>query len=103
MPTFPGRERFGGEVMHVSSFQSPEQLAGRKVVVVGFGKSATDAALESAAVAERTTLVFREPHWPVPQKLLGVLPFKWAMLSRLTSALIAPYTGHHGPSTRCIP
>jgi hypothetical protein len=36
-------------------------------------------------------MVFREPHWPVPPKLLGVLPFKWAMLSRLTSALVPPY------------
>jgi dimethylaniline monooxygenase (N-oxide forming) len=91
LPSFPGQERFEGEIMHVSSFQEPEQAAGKDVVVVGFGKSATDAALESAAVADRTTLVFREPHWPVPRKLLGVLPFKWAMLSRLTSALIPPY------------
>lgn len=91
MPTFPGQDRFAGEVVHVSRFQSPEQLTGKKVVVVGFGKSATDAALESADVAKRTTLVFRQPHWPVPRKLLGLLPFKWAMLSRLTSALIPKY------------
>ena len=91
LPSFPGQEQFRGEVMHVSDFQSPDQLAGRKVVVVGYGKSATDAALESAAVAEATTIVFREPHWPVPPMLLGILPFKWAMLSRLTSALIPPY------------
>ena len=63
----------------------------KKVVIVGFGKSATDAALESAAVAERTTMIFRRTHWPVPQKLAGVLPFKWGMLSRLTSALIPLY------------
>lgn len=91
LPTFPGREEFRGEVMHVSRFRSRDQVAGKRVVVVGFGKSATDAALEAAAVAQQTTLVFREPHWPVPPKLLGVLPFKWAMLSRLTSALIPPY------------
>lgn len=91
LPSFPGQELFEGEIMHVSSFHAPERLAGKDVVVVGFGKSATDAALESADVAARTTLVFREPHWPVPRKLLGVLPFKWAMLSRLTSALIPPY------------
>lgn len=91
VPDFRGLDRFEGEVMHVSKLRSRDQLTGRKVMVVGFGKSATDAAIESAAVAERTHLVFREPHWPVPQKLLGILPFKWAMLSRLTSALIPPY------------
>ena len=46
--------------------------------------------------AAETTLIFREAHWPVPPLLAGVLPFKWAMLSRLTSALIPSY---YDPST----
>ena len=90
-PHFPGQDSFQGEVMHVSQFQSRDSVAGKKVVVVGYGKSATDVAVEASAVAEDTTIVFREAHWPVPAKLLGVLPFKWAMLSRLTSALIPAY------------
>jgi len=70
-------------------------------VVLGFGKSATDAALESSAVAAATSIVFRQPHWPVPPRLLDVLPFKWAMLNRLTSTLIPL---HYRPSTleRCV-
>jgi cation diffusion facilitator CzcD-associated flavoprotein CzcO len=91
LPAFPGQEHFRGQVLHVSQVRSRDQLQERKVVVVGYGKSATDVALESAAVADNTTMVFREPHWPVPPRLLGILPFKWAMLSRLTSALIPPY------------
>ena len=91
MPRFRGQEQFGGEIIHISELDSRERLVGKKVAVVGFGKSATDAAQESAAVAAQTTIVFRETHWPVPQKLLGLLPFKWAMLSRLTSTLIPLY------------
>ncbi len=91
IPSFPGRERFNGEVIHISELASRAPLVGRRVAVVGYGKSATDAALESVAVAESTTLIFREPHWPVPSRLLGVLPFKWAMLNRLTSSLLPPY------------
>lgn len=91
MPRFPGQDRFQGEIMHISSLKSREQLKGKKVTVVGYGKSATDAAVESAAGALQTTIIFREPHWPVPPKLAGVLPFKWAMLSRLTSTLIPLY------------
>lgn len=91
IPQAPGREEFAGEVIHASALKSVDQLNGKRVVVVGFGKSATDIALESASVASDTTIVFREPHWPVPQKLAGVLPFKWAMLNRLTSTLIPPY------------
>ena len=88
---FPDRESFAGEVMHNSKLKSPEQLAEKRVAVVGFGKSATDAALESAAVAAATHIIFRTPHWPIPQKLAGILPFKWGLLHRLSSTLIPPY------------
>ena len=91
MPEFPGQTTFGGEIMHISGLKSRDQLAGKRVCVLGFGKSATDAALESAAVASETHIVFREPHWPVPPRLAGIMPFKWAMLNRLTSTLIPPY------------
>ncbi|MGH8594955.1 MAG: flavin-containing monooxygenase [Gammaproteobacteria bacterium] len=91
MRRFPGQDRFRGEIIHVSELTTRDRLEGKKVAVVGFGKSATDAALESAAVASQTTIIFREAHWPVPPKLAGVLPFKWAMLTRLTSTLIPLY------------
>jgi len=91
MPRFPGQDRFRGEIIHISDLTTRDRLVGKKVAVVGFGKSATDAALESAAVASQTTIIFREAHWPVPPKLAGVLPFKWAMLTRLTSTLIPLY------------
>lgn len=96
MPLFPGQDDFEGRIIHVSGLTDREWLANKRVAVVGFGKSATDAALESAAVAAETCLIFREAHWPIPPKLLEILPFKWAMLNRLTSALIPPY---YRPST----
>lgn len=49
----------------------------------------SDAALESSAVAAETSIVYRQTHWPVPPLLLNILPFKWAMLNRLTSHLTA--------------
>ena len=91
MPEFPGRDGFGGEVTHISGLQSRDQLAGKRVCVVGYGKSATDAALESAAVAAETHIVVREPHWPFPRLLAGIVPFKWGTISRLVSTLIPPY------------
>jgi len=91
MPEFPGQDDFGGEIMHISELRSRDLLAGKQVAVLGYGKSATDAALESAAVAITTHIVVREPHWPLPPKLAGILPFKWGLLNRLTSALIPLY------------
>lgn len=91
LPEFPDRDRFEGEVMHNSSLKSDEQLEGKHVAVVGYGKSATDAALEAAEAAAETHIIFREPHWPIPRYLAGVLPFKWGLLNRLCSTLIPPY------------
>ena len=53
MPDIPGREEFEGEVLHISQVKTRAPLEGKRVAVVGYGKSATDAALEAAAVAER--------------------------------------------------
>ena len=91
MPEFPGQERFGGEIIHISELKSRDRLAGKRVAVLGYGKSATDAALESVAVAAETNIVFRTPHWPMPSRLAGVLPFKWGMLNRLASVLLPLY------------
>ena len=91
MPEYPGRDEFQGQVLHISQVKTREPLEGRRVAVIGYGKSATDVAGEAAAVAKDVHLVFREAHWPIPRKLAGVLPFKWGMLHRLTAALIPPY------------
>ena len=91
MPEFSGQDRFGGEILHISDLKSRDQLDGKRVAILGFGKSATDAAVESAAVAAQTNIIFRQPHWPIPSRLAGILPFKWGMLNRLTSTLIPLY------------
>jgi dimethylaniline monooxygenase (N-oxide forming) len=101
VPKVSGRDEFQGEVLHVSDLKTDEPLRGRRVAVIGYGKSATDAAGEAAKVGKEAHLVFRDAHWPVPRKLAGVLPFKWGMLNRLTAALIPPYL-HPGPVARWV-
>lgn len=88
MPEFPGQGDFKGKILHISGLKSRDQLAGKRVAVLGYGKSATDASLESAAVAKETHLIFRKLHWFVPRNLAGILPFKWGMLNRLTSTIV---------------
>jgi dimethylaniline monooxygenase (N-oxide forming) len=99
MPEFPGQSEYQGEILHVSQLKTRAPLENRRVAVVGYGKSATDAAIEAAAVAEEIHLIFRDVHWPVPRNLAGILPFKWGMLSRMTGALIPPYA-HPDPVAR---
>jgi dimethylaniline monooxygenase (N-oxide forming) len=88
MPEFTNQEDFGGQIIHNSELKTNEQLQGRKVVVVGYGKSATDAAVLAADNAADSTIVFREPHWPVPAVLAGGVPFKYALFNRFTNAML---------------
>lgn len=91
IPKLDGHEQFKGEILHASQVKDISQLRGQRVAIVGYGKSATDIAGAATDVAESVHLVFRTAHWPVPRKLLGLLPFKWGMLTRLVAALIPPY------------
>ena len=90
MPTFPNQDQFTGRIVHTSLFQDPEIAPDSKVVVVGFGKSALDRVEDAAQRADQVTLVFRQAHWPVPQKFLGWLDNKY-MISRFISAFLPLY------------
>lgn len=101
IPVVDGQEQFAGEIWHSSEMADAEMLRGRRVAVVGYGKSATDIAGAAAEVADEVHLVFRTAHWPVPRRLLGLLPFKWGMLTRLVAAMIPPYV-HASPAVRAL-
>lgn len=91
MPEIVGQELFQGEILHNSQIKDIELLRDRRVAVVGYGKSATDIAGSAVGIADKVYLVFRTAHWPVPRKLLGILPFKWGMLTRLVASMLPPY------------
>ena len=91
MPEIPDADSFNGKIHHISDLKTPDILAGRKVAIVGFGKSATDAAIAASKHAEAAHIVARSLHWPVPRKLAGIIPFKWGLLNRLTVSVIPPY------------
>ena len=56
-PAFPGS--FDGLAMHAHDYRRPEQLAGKRVVVVGGGNSGMDIARDASHVAEATYLSLR--------------------------------------------
>ncbi|MFD1160739.1 flavin-containing monooxygenase [Roseovarius aestuarii] len=101
MPEIEGQDQFQGDILHNSQVKDIEMLRGRRVAVVGYGKSAGDIAGAAIGVADKVYLVFRSTHWPVPRKLLGLLPFKWGMLTRLVAAMIPPYV-RSTPVTRAL-
>jgi cation diffusion facilitator CzcD-associated flavoprotein CzcO len=75
VPELPGRDAFeaaGGAVLHSTGLHDTSRVAGKRVVVVGFAKSACDAAVASVGHAKEVTLVYRRPLWKVPRFVFGM-------------------------------
>lgn len=83
LPQHKGAETFEGKILHSCTFLDKEQVRGKRVVVVGGGKSAVDNAVSAAKSGASSTLLYRDAHWPVPRYLLNLVPFKWGTYSRL--------------------
>jgi dimethylaniline monooxygenase (N-oxide forming) len=84
VPAIEGADRFAGVLLHSSQATDPALFVGKRVVVVGAGKSALDCAAWAGSHAEACTLVFRAPHWMAPRWLPGGVPADLLILSRLT-------------------
>ena len=71
-PSYPGAETFPGEQLHAHYYRTPDRLAGKRVLVLGIGNSASDIAVESSRVADETYLAMRRGAHIVPKFLFGV-------------------------------
>jgi dimethylaniline monooxygenase (N-oxide forming) len=70
-PAFPGSEQFEGEQIHVHNYREPDVLRGKRVLVLGIGNSATDIAVESSRIGERTFLAMRRGAYVLPKYMNG--------------------------------
>ena len=78
--SLPGEDSFkaqGGQILHSSQYNDPKIAAGRKVVVLGGSKSATDIAVNAVnSGAREVVMVYREPVWRIPYFIGGLINFK---------------------------
>jgi len=88
VPQVPGHELFQGAVLHSSQLVDPGLVTGRRVVVVGAGKSALDCAAWAARHARACTLVFRSPHWTAPRYVFGRIRIDWVILTRFSELFV---------------
>jgi cation diffusion facilitator CzcD-associated flavoprotein CzcO len=86
-PRLPGEDTFRGDVLTERDVASLDALDSRRVVVVGFGKSAVDMATFAAARARSVHHVFRTPRWLIPEQILGV-HFTWALFNRFGTVMM---------------
>ncbi|MGN6256402.1 MAG: flavin-containing monooxygenase [Solirubrobacterales bacterium] len=70
-PAFPGSEQFEGEQIHAHHYREPDVLRGKRVLVLGLGNSATDIAVESSRIAEKTFLAVRRGAYVLPKYMNG--------------------------------
>ncbi|MFE9686652.1 flavin-containing monooxygenase [Streptomyces sp. NPDC006285] len=90
VPAYPGLDEFtavGGRLCAGTAFHDVEEARGRHVLVVGYGKSACDVAVQISRTAAGTDVIARQLLWKVPRRIGGVLNFKMLLLTRLGEAL----------------
>lgn len=81
-PSWPGLDGYGGSVVHSSEYRNAEPYAGKRVLVVGFGNSGGEIALDLAEAGVGVALAVRGPVQIIPRDLLGFPILSWAILYR---------------------
>jgi indole-3-pyruvate monooxygenase len=72
VPRWPGQETFPGPIMHSRDFTNGEAFRGQRVLVVGFGNSGAEIALDLAEHGARCAIAVRGGVNVIPRELLGV-------------------------------
>jgi cation diffusion facilitator CzcD-associated flavoprotein CzcO len=81
-PSWPGLENYSGTVVHSSEYRNPAPFAGRRVLVVGFGNSGGEIALDLADAGVDVMMAVRSPVQIIPRDLLGLPIMSWILLYR---------------------
>uniref|UniRef100_A0A7S2ZUP5 Flavin-containing monooxygenase n=1 Tax=Rhodosorus marinus TaxID=101924 RepID=A0A7S2ZUP5_9RHOD len=89
-PSFPGQEKFEGKIIHSSEWRSPDEFDGKKIVIVGNGKSAVDASMVAGEVGERAVQLVRRMHW-FSTSHIGFIPTEKVMFTRLFQMMLPPF------------
>jgi cation diffusion facilitator CzcD-associated flavoprotein CzcO len=88
-PSWPGLENYSGTVIHSSEYRNPAPFAGRRVLVVGFGNSGGEIALDLADAGVDVVMAVRSPVQIIPRDLLGLPIMSWILLyQRLPARLV---------------
>jgi cation diffusion facilitator CzcD-associated flavoprotein CzcO len=95
LPHWPGQTAFRGTLLHSSEYQNGEPFKGQKVLVVGFGNSGGEIAIDLWEHGAQPSLAVRSPVNVIPRELFGIPILTIGILQRnlpprLADALNAP-------------
>jgi cation diffusion facilitator CzcD-associated flavoprotein CzcO len=91
LPTWPGSDAYKGSVIHSTEYNHPAAYAGKRVLVVGFGNSGGEIALDLAQANVDVTLAVRGPVRILPRELLGLPILTWAIAEARLPARVADF------------
>jgi cation diffusion facilitator CzcD-associated flavoprotein CzcO len=99
-PPFDGEPAFGGWIGTERDVGDFSAFAGKRTVVVGFGKSALDVATLASIHGGHVIHVFRTPRWVLPLELFGI-HVTWFLFTRFGSVMMTAW-GHPTPPERFL-
>lgn len=73
-PTWPEMDQYRGDLLHSSEYRNGDPWKGRPVLVVGFGNSACEQALDLVERGAEVHLAVRSPVNVLPRDIFGVVP-----------------------------
>jgi cation diffusion facilitator CzcD-associated flavoprotein CzcO len=93
--SWPGQATFRGDIVHSSAYRNPELYKGKRVLVVGYGNSGGEIALDLAEAGVAVGLAVRGAVQILPRDLLGIPILAWAIFyqnwpARLVDFINAP-------------
>ncbi|MGZ9234672.1 MAG: flavin-containing monooxygenase [Anaerolineales bacterium] len=89
MPIWPGQDSFKGLVMHSSEYRNGELFRARKVLVVGFGNSGGEIAIDLWEHGAQVGLAVRGGVNVIPRELFGIPILSIGILQRKLPARLA--------------
>jgi indole-3-pyruvate monooxygenase len=95
VPTWPGQERFRGRILHSSEYRNGKQFCGQSVLVIGFGNSGGEIAMDLHEHGAHVTMSVRGAVNVIPREILhlSIVTVSIALSrlpARLADALAAP-------------
>src|SRR6185295_6815261 len=72
IPTWPGQDLFKGTIIHSSQYENGQPFKGEKVLVVGFGNSGGEIAIDLWEHGAQVSLAVRSAVNVIPRELFGI-------------------------------
>ncbi|MEW6320860.1 MAG: NAD(P)/FAD-dependent oxidoreductase [Acidobacteriota bacterium] len=100
VPRWPGQETFGGTVVHSAEYRNGRPFAGKRVLVVGFGNSGGEIAIDLHEHGAEPSIAVRGAVNVVPREILGIPVLALGLLQRVLTPAAADRI--NGPLLRAI-